>query len=130
MENYSDVQKYYKALDCWGMSCCIDIKQCSPEMIRSEFDIRKYLIKLCTLIDMSRFGQAQIVNFGADEKVAGFSMVQFIETSLISGHFSNLNNSAFIDIFSCKIYNPYKAAEFSQNFLKGTEHKLQVNFRR
>jgi len=32
-------------------------------------------------------------------------MIQLIETSLISGHFANLTNSAYIDIFSCKGYD-------------------------
>ena len=43
-------------------------------------------------------------------------MVQLIETSLISGHFANDTNSAYLDIFSCKGYDPAVVEEFSKNF--------------
>lgn len=81
--------------------------------------IREYVHQLCELIDMKRFGECQVVHFGEDEKVAGFSMVQLIETSLISGHFANATNSAYLDIFSCKSYDPAVVAEFTKNFFKG-----------
>ena len=41
-------------------------------------------------------------------------MVQLIETSLISGHFANDTNSAYLDIFSCKGYDPAVVEEFSK----------------
>jgi S-adenosylmethionine decarboxylase len=79
---------------------------------------------------MKRFGNCTVVNFGEDEKVAGLSMTQLIETSLISGHFANLTNTSYIDIFSCKLYNPYEAAEFSKAFFKAEDYGIQINFRK
>jgi hypothetical protein len=55
------------------------------------------------------------VHFG-EGRVAGYSMVQLIETSLISGHFANDTNSAYLDIFSCKGYDPAVVEEFSKAF--------------
>ena len=103
----------------WGISTSVDIKNCSPIIIRSAELIREYVVQLCDLIEMKRFGDCQVVHFGEDEKVAGFSMVQLIETSLISGHFANVTNSAYLDIFSCKSYDPVVVAEFTKNYFKG-----------
>ena len=63
--------------------------------------------------------ETQVVHFGEDEKVAGFSMVQLIETSLISAHFANQSNTTYLDVFSCKAYNPEVVREFSQNYFGG-----------
>ncbi|MCJ7657067.1 MAG: S-adenosylmethionine decarboxylase, partial [Candidatus Atribacteria bacterium] len=66
---------------------------------------------------------------GEDEKVAGFSMVQLIETSLISGHFANKSNNAYIDIFSCKYYEPSVALEFTKKFFEAKEVKMHYVLR-
>lgn len=36
---------------------------------------------------------------------AGFSLVQLIETSSITGHFVDKNGDAYLDIFSCKPFD-------------------------
>jgi S-adenosylmethionine/arginine decarboxylase-like enzyme len=100
----------------WGLLTSLDIYGCNPENIRDAEKIRQYVIELCHLIGMQRFGECQVVHFGKDERVEGHSMVQFIETSLISGHFANFTNSAYIDIFSCKAYDPEQVAMI-QTFL-------------
>jgi S-adenosylmethionine/arginine decarboxylase-like enzyme len=114
----------------WGLLTSLDIYGCNPEIIRSTDQIRRYVIELCELIDMKRFGDCQVVNFGKDERVAGYSMVQLIETSIISGHFANLTNAAYIDIFSCKPYDPQKVADFSQAFFQAQDIKIHATARR
>jgi S-adenosylmethionine/arginine decarboxylase-like enzyme len=103
----------------WGILTSLDIYDCNPEIIRDADQIKRYVIELCELIEMKRFGECQVVHFGEDERVAGFSMIQLIETSLISGHFANLTNAAYIDVFSCKAYDSEKVAEFTQRFFQG-----------
>jgi S-adenosylmethionine decarboxylase len=56
-------------------------------------------------------------------------MVQLIETSLISGHFANLTNSIYLDVFSCKAYSPRIIAEFAKDYFKADSFELEVNFR-
>lgn len=105
--------------ECWGISCSVDVKNCDPAIIRDAAQIKEFVIQLCDLIEMKRFGDCQVVHFGEDEKVAGYSMVQLIETSLISGHFANNTNAAYIDVFSCKAYDPAVVAAFTQKYFKG-----------
>jgi S-adenosylmethionine/arginine decarboxylase-like enzyme len=113
----------------WGLLTSLDIYRCNPEIIRDAQQIRKYVVELCDRIEMKRFGECLVTHFGEDERVAGYSMVQLIETSLISGHFANLSNAAYIDIFSCKPYDPQEVARFSQEFFQGEAMELHVTKR-
>ena len=67
---------------------------------------------------MKMFGECQVIYFGDDPKVSGFSMTQLIETSLVSGHFANNTNAAYLDIFSCKWYDVKKVKVFSKKFFE------------
>lgn len=127
---YAGMIKYYEANNYWGLVASIDARNCKPELIRSADSIRQYVIQLCDLIQMKRFQDTCVVNFGEDERVAGYSMVQLIETSLISGHFANLTNNAYIDIFSCKVYDPYQAADFTKRFFGAMDVAVNICFRK
>jgi S-adenosylmethionine/arginine decarboxylase-like enzyme len=123
-------EERFDEIGAWGLYCSIDIHNCDPEIIRDAEMIRQYVVQLCELIEMKRFGETQVVHFGEDERVAGYSMVQLIETSLISGHFANLTNTAYIDVFSCKYYDPDVAAHFSLSYFRGTDYNLNVALRK
>jgi len=79
---------------------------------------------------MKSYGPCRVVNFGEDEEVAGFSMIQLIETSLISAHFANKTNRVFLDVFSCKYYDPKVVAEFAKKFFKAQKYNLNVHLRK
>jgi S-adenosylmethionine/arginine decarboxylase-like enzyme len=113
----------------WGIACSVDIYNCAPKVIRDADAIRRFVVELCDLIQMKRFGDTQVVHFGEDEKVAGFSMTQLIETSLISAHFANLTNTVYLDVFSCKPYDPEDVRSFAEEFFGGERSILQVNLR-
>jgi len=113
----------------WGIASSIDIYDCDPGKIRSADTIRHFVVELCELIEMKRFGETQVVHFGEDERVAGYSMVQLIETSLISAHFANLTNTTYLDVFSCKTYDPEIVRGFSQSYFGGSRSKLSVTIR-
>ena len=57
-------------------------------------------------------------------------MVQLIETSLVSGHFANLTNTAYIDVFSCKPYDPDIIKNFTEKFFEGAHSTMHVQFRK
>lgn len=103
----------------WGLLSSIDIYDCDPATIRDADKIRRFVRELCELIEMRRFGDTLVVHFGEDERVAGYSMVQLIETSLISAHFANLTNTVYLDVFSCKMYDPQVVESFAREFFGG-----------
>lgn len=114
----------------WGLHTAIDLHGCNAELIRSEEEIKQFVAELCELIQMKRFGECVVVNFGEDEKVAGFSMTQLIETSLISAHFANLTNTTYLDVFSCKFYDPIVVAEFAKKYFEAQDYNLTPTLRK
>ena len=115
--------------DVWGIATSIDIYECDPVAIRDADRIKRFVVELCELIEMKRFGETTVVHFGEDEKVAGYSMMQLIETSLISAHFANLTNTVYLDVFSCKPYDPEVVETFACEFFGGSRCTTNVNFR-
>ena len=122
-------KKEYERKNPWGVLTSVDIYKADPQIIRDAKIIERFVYELCDLIDMKRFGDCRVVHFGEDEKVEGFSMTQLIETSLISGHFANASNSVYLDVFSCKFYEPREVAEFATSFFKGDHYKMQIALR-
>lgn len=82
----------------------IDAGKCLPVAIRSEDHIRCFTKKLVKEIDMTAYGDAQIVMFGEGNK-KGYTLSQLITTSNITAHFCEQDNCFFIDIFSCKPFD-------------------------
>ena len=128
-ENVYNIRENVANLDVWGIASSIDIYECDPGLIRDAEAIRRFTVELCDLIKMKRFGETQVVHFGEDERVAGYSMVQLIETSLISAHFANLTNTVYLDVFSCKPYDPEVVADFARKYFGGSEVITQVSLR-
>jgi S-adenosylmethionine/arginine decarboxylase-like enzyme len=127
-ESFVSEEKYQNS-GAWGLLTSIDLFECNPETLRNKEKIEKYIVELCELIDMKRFGEPVIVRFGKDPRVQGYSAVQLIETSCISGHFAEDSNSVYIDIFSCKFYDSEKAIEFTKKFFEGKREKSNVVIR-
>ncbi|RPI72190.1 MAG: S-adenosylmethionine decarboxylase [Desulfobacteraceae bacterium] len=114
----------------WGILTSLDLYDCNPKTIRDAEKIKQYVYELCELIQMKRFGECQVVHFGEDERVAGFSMIQLIETSLISGHFANLTNSVYIDVFSCKAYESKAVLAFTKRFFGAESVNMHITERK
>lgn len=117
------------AKNVWGLMASVDLKECDPALIRSADAIKDFTSRLCALIKMKPFGECHVVHFGQEEKVEGFSMFQLIETSCISAHFANMTNSIYLDVFSCKLYDPQLVAEFAKEYFKGSQYTLHVTER-
>ena len=124
------VREEYKLVNAWGLHAGIDLHGCNAETIRDAEKIKQFVVELCDRIGMKRFGECTVVNFGEDKRVAGFSMTQLIETSLVSGHFANQTNTVYLDVFSCKYYNPYVAADFAKEFFGAKDYTLHYNLRK
>ena len=104
--------------DFFGQELVINLYDCDLEKISSEDEIRKFAVTLTDdVLHMKRYGEALIPHFGHDDPItSGYSLVQLIETSSITGHFSEHKKSAYLNIFSCAWYDPEKAAAFCQDF--------------
>jgi S-adenosylmethionine decarboxylase len=119
----------YDATRAWGISTAVDVYGCDPGAIRSRDRIIQFTHELCDMLGVKRFGETQVVRFGADPQVYGYSMVQLIETSLVSAHFAEDSNAVYLDIFSCKWYDAEAAAEYAKEFFRGDRIRMQTCLR-
>ena len=93
------------ALRTWGKHLVLDAAGCSPKRIGSATVIKNFTNDLVKQIDMVAYGEPQIVMFGTGNK-KGYTLIQLIETSNIAGHFVEENNTMYLDVFSCKDFDP------------------------
>jgi S-adenosylmethionine/arginine decarboxylase-like enzyme len=90
----------------WGYHLVLNARKCIPISIRKAENIRAFTKKLVKDIDMVPYGEPQIVMFGTGNK-KGYTLVQLIETSNICAHFVEETNDMYLDVFSCKTFDPY-----------------------
>ena len=123
-------EEEYDRANAWGLSTQIDLYGCDPDIIRSRNDIERFTHVLCGMLGVEMFGPTQIVRFGNQPEVFGYSMVQLIQTSLVSAHFAEDTNAVYLDVFSCKYYDAGEAVRYAQDFFKAREANVHACLRR
>jgi S-adenosylmethionine/arginine decarboxylase-like enzyme len=73
-------------------------------MITCPNNIVAFSKDLVQRIDMVPYGEPTVKHFGSDNK-SGYTLVQLIETSNITGHFCDQSGDAYLDVFSCKDFH-------------------------
>ena len=109
----------------WGTLVAINLHDCNPKLIRNPKAIKNFVKQLCKKIKMKPHGKTIIDKF-AEGHLNGYSFMQFIETSSITGHFDPIENRTFIDIFSCKKFDEKKAEDFCKAFFKAKSSKSNI----
>ncbi|NYZ77470.1 polyamine aminopropyltransferase, partial [Candidatus Micrarchaeota archaeon] len=131
---YEHTKEEYEKMKAWGMLTSLDLHGCDMKKVESKETIEKWIIELCKLIDMKRYGEPHVVYFGDNPKVSGYSAFQLIETSGITGHFglgpTGKDGYAYVDIFSCKHFDPFKAAEFTKKWFGAKEYRINTIYRK
>ena len=101
----------------FGWELIMDLYECDQDSISTEESIKRYAREICDVIDMNPYGEPMTPYFGEKkEHTKGYSLLQFIETSSITGHFSEKTGAAYINIFSCKQYDMEKAEKFTKDY--------------
>lgn len=96
----------------WGKHLIIDMSAGDRQRVRSADHIRRFVETLVPAIDMKAYGPPVLKHFAEHlPEAAGYSLVQLIETSAITGHFCDSSGDAYIDIFSCKDFSEQSAIE-------------------
>ncbi len=94
----------------WGYHLRIDAAGCNDAILNAG-KIETFCADLVAAINMKAYGEPQIVRFGDDPKVTGYTLIQLIETSNISAHFCDNTHEAYIDVFSCVEFDVEAALE-------------------
>lgn len=111
----------------WGYHLILDCKACSIPKITSKENVISFAKTLVKAIDMKAFGEPIVEHFAThDPAKGGFSLVQLIETSAITGHFVDENGDVYLDIFSCKPFSIEISKEIVTEFF--APEKMKVIF--
>lgn len=106
--------------DYFGQELTLNLYECNSEKISSAEEIKKFVVELCdNVIHMKRFGDALIPHFGHDNPLtSGYSLVQLIETSSVTAHFSESRRSVYLNIFSCAWFDASRTKKFCREFFE------------
>ena len=109
----------------WGYHLILDCKNCKTDKVTNKENISAFIKTLVNDIDMKAFGEPVIEHFAThNPDAAGYSLVQLIETSSITGHFVDSNGDAYIDIFSCKDFSIETAKACVKKFFDPNSIKI------
>lgn len=102
----------------YGQELVLNLYDCDLKTISSRKKIKEFVVTLCDeIIHMKRYGKPLIPHFGHENPItSGYSLVQLIETSSVTGHFSEYKRSVYLNIFSCAYYDPKTAEKFCKTF--------------
>jgi S-adenosylmethionine/arginine decarboxylase-like enzyme len=109
----------------WGKHLILDGAGAAGHTIRNSQNISAFSKALVKRIDMVAYGEPQIVRFGSGNK-QGYTLVQLIETSNICAHFVEENNSMYLDVFSCKDFDPAVVKQTVEDYFDVKTMKLKV----
>jgi len=113
----------------WGLDAAIDLFDCDPELVRDPSVILACVMDVCEQIQMKRYGEPQLVRFGDDPRVRGYTLVQLIETSAITAHFIEQANAVCLNVFSCSPYRPLQTTALCQQWFRAREVAVSMVFR-
>lgn len=108
----------------YGFELILDLHDCNSDRFTRE-DLDEYFTQLCELIQLQKCE----VHFWDDVGVPkaerqtephtkGTSAVCFILTSTIVVHTLDILKAVYVNIFSCKEFDPDLAAEFTKNWFE------------
>jgi S-adenosylmethionine/arginine decarboxylase-like enzyme len=103
----------------WGMLAAIDLHGCDKSRLADPENIRRFVASVIDAIGMRAHGPLMLDRFGDDE-LEGWSAMQFIETSSITLHADEVFGRCFVDVFSCRPFEPDIAAEIAVAHFGGT----------
>ena len=102
----------------WGLLAAIDLHGCDRSRLADPDSIRRFVPTVVDAIGMRVHGPLALDRFG-DGELEGWSAMQFIETSSITLHADEVLGRCFIDVFSCRPFDPDLAAEIAVDHFGG-----------
>ena len=101
----------------YGIELIVDLYDCDYSVISSREKIKQFAEEMCKVIKMKPYGKPLIPDFGFSlSKTAGPSLVQLIESSSITAHYSPHWQMVCLNIFTCKSFDAKVALNFAKEF--------------
>jgi S-adenosylmethionine/arginine decarboxylase-like enzyme len=101
------------------MLAAIDLYDCTKARVADGDCVRGFIAEVVPAIGMRAHGPTHLERFGSGE-LEGWSALQFIETSSVTVHADEVWCRCFVDVFSCKEFDPEIAARVACRWFGGT----------
>jgi len=103
----------------WGTLAAIDLHGCDVGRLADPDSIRAFVPAVIDAIGMRAHGPLALERFGSGD-LEGWSAMQFIETSSITLHADEVHGRCFVDVFSCRGFDPDLAAAVAVEHFGGS----------
>jgi S-adenosylmethionine/arginine decarboxylase-like enzyme len=109
----------------WGFHTMLDCAGCNHESITNGEHITAFIKDLVKRIDMIAYGEPMVEHFATHDPIkAGWSAVQLIETSNICMHAVDADDTLYLDVFSCKEYDPQTVIDIVKEYFEAQTIRL------
>ena len=116
----------------YGKALILDLHECDTNKFNRK-DLREFCKHLCKLLNMKRIKLVfwDYKGYPEEYKLApvhlkGTSAIQFISTSNITIHTLDVMKRVYLNIFTCKDFEPKVAEMFCRNFFNCKKVKQSV----
>jgi S-adenosylmethionine/arginine decarboxylase-like enzyme len=104
----------------YGLELIMDLKGCDLSGLTQD-RLTTFFIDLCVHIDMNRHGEPMYwEDHSGIPHLDGISAIQFVETSNIVCHALPILHAVYLNVFSCKEFDPESALEFCKKYWGAT----------
>jgi S-adenosylmethionine/arginine decarboxylase-like enzyme len=110
---------FHLLVDCVGMNKAID----------DEKDIEAFFTDLINALDMTPLTEFFCVKVNDKKDGRGISAFQMITTSHIAMHFDDAGHNGFMDVFSCKEFDPKIVLKMIEEHFKPKNTMVQFVYR-
>jgi S-adenosylmethionine/arginine decarboxylase-like enzyme len=112
----------------WGFHLLIDCRDMNNK-INSEEDIKGFFGELIDALDMKPLTEFFCKKVNDKEEGRGISAFQMITTSHIAMHFDDAGDNGFIDVFSCKKFDPRIVIKMVKEHFEPKQQMVQFVYR-
>lgn len=113
----------------WGFHLLIDMSDCN-DRIDDVKEVEQFFTDIIADLDMKPLSPCMVKKVDdPSEDSRGVSAVQMITTSSITFHSDEDERSVYLDIFSCRDFDPHQVLDFVQNYFEPSRMAHEMIYR-
>lgn len=128
-DHHTYTRKNYETT--WGIHTSINLQQCSRYVTRSTKDMSSFIKQVFSCIGVTPLGAPNTVyHYSGYGYSSGYTMMQHGNghTDIIIRADETTDN-VFIDVFSCKSYDPHHLVNIAQDFFDAYKATVDILYR-
>lgn len=109
----------------YGIELILDLHGCKLDHIAKDLEgfakdeLERFFISVCQITKMKRYSKPiWWIDKSGRPHLHGISAIQFVETSDIVCHVLPILGAVYLNIFTCKLFEPNPVAQFCKKYWK------------